>query len=208
MRLRTPLNLWCATLFTTLGLSPLVGCGETTSTTTAGPLGDWVAIEAILDNPLCGVGCGDHWRVDSKGVGTHISTFGAPPHEPVKTWLSAEDLGALDALVDGPSLRAAIRDGLPCSAGQHLDTSMSLTLTLSAQTLSRDVTGCVREPIDNVLGRAYELISLCSGTWDISTQSEAQAKAGPNYLVCQETMAAPDAGSNRWAVLPNRCHCP
>lgn len=123
-----------------LACIPRSHCTDVTQT---GPRGDWVELQVTRTNYECGDDprCSSWYRVAADG-----GVAAVRDGQPISSALSPADLGELRALIDGPELRAALRDGLDCG-WEVQDADVVMRLTLSTGALERDVAGCV-EPRD------------------------------------------------------------
>jgi hypothetical protein len=143
----------CATIF---DCSPGLVCN---STAVVGPRGDWKTLEVRRASGPCppGATCTSWWRIGSDGILT-VSCQPTVSCTPVPSNITVGDLDALRVLVDGPSLRIALRDGIPCDA-PPTDIGVTIRLELSTETLERDVTGCVLSgPASNVFQQVDQIV--------------------------------------------------
>jgi hypothetical protein len=128
---------------------------------TYGPRGAWRSLELSDVNPACltvcsGIcgACYHSRRVDPSGALT-IKPMGAA--EPRTVMLSQEDQATLALMIEGPSLRAGLRDGLGCEQPDAA-TPIVLTLELPDESLNEDVTGCVADAQENEIRRLAEML--------------------------------------------------
>jgi hypothetical protein len=134
--------------------SSLASCGQVprcNSVATTGPRGDWVNLHVEYGG-FCAMPCTSTWDVGPDG---HVT--GTDHGTPIDLMLDVGQMFDLKSWVDGPSLRVGLRDGLPCTSQQITDVSLNVTLKLSTQTLTKDVTGCFGG--DNVFQSVYQLLS-------------------------------------------------
>jgi hypothetical protein len=128
---------------------------------TVGPAGAWRSIELVDVNPFCQARCGggecpecnDTRTVDASGAIT-IKPMGTG--ETRADMLSEEDRVTLSQVIDGPTLRAGLRDGFECEP--VADAVVGLRLELSAETLSQQIGGCAHRAGHEV-ARLYQLIT-------------------------------------------------
>jgi hypothetical protein len=128
---------------------------------TVGPRGDWVSLTFSRDLKCNSLSCQRSWTVFADGALSitqfPISDAGmvgntGGPH------LSDADLRNLKVIVDGPSLRAALHDGLPCESEADSSGAYTASLRLSTMTVSGvDVSGCV--PGDDVFNDVYDILN-------------------------------------------------
>jgi hypothetical protein len=112
-----------------------------------GPRGTFTGLSIVSNgNPCPGTGCGHEYDVSPDGTVTM---------DPAIT--THVDPVALAAIIDGPELRAALRDGIDC--GTIADATVMLSLQLADNTWSREVAACAFSQTDNVVKRLYDLIT-------------------------------------------------
>ncbi|HEX4340257.1 MAG TPA: hypothetical protein VH062_30320 [Polyangiaceae bacterium] len=118
---------------------------------TTGPRGDWVNLH-VESGGFCMTPCGQTWDVGPDG---HVT--GKNGDRTIDQMLDVAQMFDLKNDVDGPAMRLAFRDGLPCFSEQVTDVSLKVTLQLSTQTFTKDVTGCFGG--DNVFANVYNTLA-------------------------------------------------
>jgi len=120
---------------------------------TVGPAGAWQSLELVEVHDSCLGGCGR--TVDASGV----ITISIGRDETRAGMLSEDDRATLAQIIDGPTLRAGLRDGFEC--GTPLDDSaVLLRLDLPGERLEGEVAPCVAgyAPDEHEVARLYQLL--------------------------------------------------
>lgn len=141
-------------------------CGEVprcNPTSTTGPRGAWVSLDVTFVQSLCddnGGICRTTWHITPDGHVTGAKEDDTTPDggAPIDEMLDQGQMFELTGDVNGPDLRIALRNGIPCAMQPASDISLVVTLKLSTQTLmSGEVNGCMGG--DNVYARIYNVLS-------------------------------------------------
>lgn len=127
------------------GPAPCIAGASCNPVTTVGPRGAWRTLALVDSNLICMAGCMGECP-ECTGTRT-VDASGSMQIRPMGTtevrtaMLSEEDRATLALIIDGPTLRAGLRDGLGCEQ-PGADSSTGLRLELPDVTLVQDITGC------------------------------------------------------------------